>query len=67
MFGDNLVVLHRSLRKAGILEAPEASALFRSDDRYGRFLSDTEGSLALYRGPGKRPTGPLWKGEWRGQ
>jgi hypothetical protein len=66
MFGDNLVMLHYGLRKAGLARDPERSTFYRTDEQYERFLADTEESIALYRGPGKRYTGPVWSGEWRG-
>jgi len=67
MFGDNLVMLHYNMRKAGMLKHPEKSRFYRTDDEYKKFLADTEFSLALYRDHGKRYTGPIWKGEWRGE
>jgi hypothetical protein len=66
MFGDNLIMLHYNMRKAGMLKEPEKSSFYRTDEAYAKFLADTEFSLALYRNDGKRYTGPIWKGEWRG-
>jgi hypothetical protein len=66
MFGANLVVLHHSLQKAGLLREPEKSIFHRGDDAYADFLSRTEDSLTLYRDrKGKIYHGPIWKGEWR--
>lgn len=66
MFGENLIMLHYNMRKAGMLTDPERSAFYRSDEAYRKFLEDTEFSLALYRDHGKRYTGPIWKGQWSG-
>lgn len=66
MFGDNLVMLHYNMRKADMLEEAEKSIFYRTDEQYGQFLKDTKFSLSLYRDHGKRFTGPIWKGEWRG-
>jgi hypothetical protein len=64
--GANLVVLHHSLQKAGLLREPEKSMFHHTDDAYAEFLSRTEDSLTLYRDrQGKIYRGPLWKGEWR--
>ncbi|MBM3501154.1 MAG: DUF4838 domain-containing protein, partial [Armatimonadetes bacterium] len=67
MLGENLVMLHYNMRQAGMLEEPERSILYRSEEAYSRLLADTEFSLALYRDHGRRFTGPIWKGEWNGQ
>jgi hypothetical protein len=68
LFGDNLVQLHYNMRAAG-MEVPdrEASAFYRNEDQYQRFIADTEASIALYGDHGKRFIGPIWKGEWSGQ
>jgi hypothetical protein len=38
MFGDNLVLLHWQLRKAGWLDKPEQSSFYRSDDDFTAFI-----------------------------
>ncbi len=38
MFGDNLVLLHWNLRKAGWLEKPEQSSFYRSDADFQTFI-----------------------------
>ncbi|MBM4081803.1 MAG: DUF4838 domain-containing protein, partial [Planctomycetes bacterium] len=66
-FGENLVMLHYGMRKAGMaLKDPEKSHFYRADDAYQKFLEATVFSLALDQSYGKRYTGPIWKGEWRG-
>jgi hypothetical protein len=66
MFGANLVVLHHSLQKAGLLREPEKSMFHRAGDAYAEFLSGIEDSLTLYRDrQGKIYRSPIWKGEWR--
>jgi hypothetical protein len=67
MFGDNLMMLHYNMRKAGMLPESEESSFYRTDEQYQQFLADTEFSLALYRDHGKRYVGPIWKGEWSGE
>ncbi len=52
MIGDNLVVLHWNLRQHDLLDDPEASEFYLSDDAFFRFLSDNKGSLALRPGAG---------------
>ncbi|MBM3477073.1 MAG: DUF4838 domain-containing protein [Armatimonadetes bacterium] len=66
-FGDNLVMMHWSLRKAG-MNVPDAekSVFYRSDEAYQQFLTDTETSIWLYRDSGKRYVDPIWRGEWSG-
>jgi len=66
MFGENLIILHWSLRKVGLIAETEKSTFYLSDEQFERFLADTENSLAPYRDGGKRYTKPIWKGEWRG-
>lgn len=38
MFGDNLILLHWNLRKAGWLQDPERSSFYRSDKDFRRFV-----------------------------
>ncbi|MFN0195295.1 MAG: DUF4838 domain-containing protein [Planctomycetaceae bacterium] len=66
MFGDNMIMLHYSLRKAEMIGEAEKSPLYRTDEQYAQFIKDTEFSLSLYRNHGKRFTGPIWKGSWQG-
>ncbi len=47
MFGDNLVVLHWHMRKAGWMEAPEKSVFYRSDDAFKAFAEKNYMSLAI--------------------
>lgn len=67
MFGDNLVMLHWGMTRAG-MTWPEAgkSAFYRTDEQYEQFLKDTEWAFWLYRNSGKRHVAPIWKGEWSG-
>lgn len=51
MFGDNLILLHWNLRKANLLEAPQKSMFYRSDDEFRKFAERACGSLAF--SPGK--------------
>ena len=67
MFGDNLIMLHYNMRKAGMLKEPEKSSFHRTDEAYKRFLDDTTLSLAFYREHDKRFIYPIWKGEWSGK
>jgi hypothetical protein len=46
MFGDNMVVFHYHLRKAGFLEKPEKSFFFRSDAAYDRFMQTPQSTDA---------------------
>jgi hypothetical protein len=65
MLGANLIVLHHSLRQAGLLREPEKSIFHHTDEAYAQFLSRTEDSLTLYRNRnGKIYRGPILKGEW---
>ena len=66
MFGENLIMLHFNMRHAGMLEEPDKSSFYRTDEHYSEFLKETEFSLALYRDHGRRFTGPIWKGSWQG-
>lgn len=66
MFGDNLIMLHHSLRQAGLLARAEESAFYRDEQAYGKFLAETEWSLSLYRNFRSRYLVPVWKGEYRG-
>jgi hypothetical protein len=47
MFGDNMIVFHYHLRKAGKLASPERSRFHRSDDEFRRFAEANFASLAL--------------------
>ena len=53
MFGDNLVLLHWNLRKAGLLKDPEKSVFYRSDDDFLKFAEKTCNTLAV--SPTKAP------------
>lgn len=66
MFGDNLTVLHHSLRRAGLLEHPERSSFYQTDEALRVFLRERESSFALERNVATRPLGPLWAGQWPG-
>jgi len=47
MFGDNLIVLHWNLRKAGALENPEKSVFYLSDADYQQFVAKKHSILSL--------------------
>ena len=47
MIGDNLTVLHWSLRQFRLLDAPKKSSFYLSDADFFEFLSNNRGSLAL--------------------
>ncbi len=65
--GDNLIQLHWGMTRAGMTwPGADKSVFYRTDEQYAQFLKDTEFAWWLYRDPGKRYTGPIWKGEWSG-
>ncbi len=67
LFGDNLIQLHWGMTRAGMTwPGADKSVFYRTDEQYAQFLKDTEFAWWLYRDPGKRYTGPIWKGEWSG-
>ncbi|NUP99392.1 MAG: hypothetical protein HUU35_06015, partial [Armatimonadetes bacterium] len=67
MYGENLVMLHYNMRRAGMeLPSPESSIFYRNEADYEQFLKDTEFSIAVYRDYDRRYLGPIWKGEWDG-
>jgi len=66
MFGDNLIKLHHDMAEAGMIENPQGSYFYRTEEQYQQFMRDTEFSLSLYRDHGQRFTGGIWKGEWSG-
>jgi len=47
MFGDNLVVLHWHMRKAGLLQAPEKSVFFRTDEAFKAFAEKNYRALSI--------------------
>lgn len=47
MIADNLKVLHWNLRQHDLLDEPQTSEFYLSDDDFFRFLSANQGSLAL--------------------
>lgn len=65
LFGDNLIQLHWSLRKAGF-PMSEQSLFYRDDATYEAWWKGKEFDWSLYRDQGKRYFGPIWKGEWSG-
>lgn len=48
MIADNLKVLHWNLRQHDLLEDPQASGFYLTDDGFFNFLSANRGSLALH-------------------
>jgi hypothetical protein len=64
MLGDNLVMLHYNLRKAGMVERPEESIFFKEDKAYIKFLDDTVFALSLYRDHGHRDVPLLYRGSF---
>jgi len=47
MFGDNLVLAHHNLRKAGLARNPEKSRFYRSDEALEKFMAERKDSLAM--------------------
>ena len=47
MLGDNMVMAHWHLGRAGLIGAPRDSVFYRSDQGYRRLLRDSAGSLAI--------------------
>jgi hypothetical protein len=67
MFGDNLMQLHWGMTRAGMTwDGADKSTFARTDEQYQEFLKQTEFAWWIYRDHGKRYTGPIWKGDWRG-
>lgn len=67
MFGDNLIMLHWGMTRAGMTwPDAEKSTFYRTDEQYEKFMTDTEWAWWLYRDHGKRHVTPIWKGEWSG-
>lgn len=67
MFGDNLIMLHWGMTRAGMTwPGAEKSVFYRTDEQYAQFLADTEWAFWVYRNSGKRYVAPIWKGEWSG-
>jgi hypothetical protein len=63
MLGDNLVMLHYSMRRAGLLPKGEPSEFRRTNEEYASFLAEKEFSLALYRNHGRRDLPPIYDGQ----
>jgi hypothetical protein len=52
MFGDNMVLLHWNMRKAGWLDNPEKSIFYRSDDDFKKFAEEKHASPSIcFSGP----------------
>jgi len=51
MFGDNLIVFHYHLRKAGRLTEPARSRFYRNDEEFRKFAEAKRASLALLQSP----------------
>ena len=64
MLDDNLVMLHYNLRKANMLDEPEKSVFFKTDELYIKFLDDTVYALSLYRDHGHRDVPLLFQGSF---
>lgn len=58
MFGDNMVLLHWNLHKAGWLEKPEESIFYRTDEEFKAFLEKTCSKPSLSLIPNNKPE--LW-------
>lgn len=72
MFGDNMVVFHYNLRKAGYLAQPETSFFYRSDTDFAAFLAQSNANVFggpgpgwLWLGPYLKPLTPPFEGEER--
>jgi hypothetical protein len=51
LFGDNLIVLHATLRAGGAFEKPDSSIFYRAEDDYGKFLSNNKDSVGITSPP----------------
>jgi hypothetical protein len=63
MLGDNLVMLHYGMLRAGLLPKGEPSVFRRTNEEYASFLAEREFSLALYRNHGRRDLPPIYDGQ----
>ncbi|MFM9962155.1 MAG: hypothetical protein ACKV2Q_13120 [Planctomycetaceae bacterium] len=55
-FGDNLVLLHWNLRKAGWLERPEQSSFYRSDADFQTFIAQNSARPSISKTNAKPET-----------
>jgi hypothetical protein len=51
LLGDNLVMLHWNLRRAGLIKDAQNSPLYRDDESFDRFLAERKGSFAIIELP----------------
>jgi hypothetical protein len=67
MFGDNLIMLHWGMTRAGVTwPGAEQSCFHRTDEEYEAFVKDRGYAWWLYGQLHKPKPVPIWKGEWQG-
>ena len=62
MFGDNLILLHGNLRRAGMLKNPRASTFYLTDAAFEQFKREVTEAFWIHI-----KVEPVWDGEYRGQ